>query len=133
MKIFPLLALAAAAAGCASDRKQLITFESDPPGARIFYGMGANEGFAGNKEYIGTTPCDWTATVDGAGHFKPSGVFVYSIFVPPAVVFVAEPPAGSTNLFPQRLVFHGGALIFTAADKAPGKLFFDLHKETVRK
>jgi len=118
----------AALCGCAPTM-QTIHFGSDPPGARIYWGNGANEDFAQPKGFLGETPFDWTVEVNGDHSFKAHGALVYSIFVPPAIIFEARPPAEATNLFVQRTVFHGGS-IATGADKAPERIFFDLHQAT---
>ncbi len=98
-------------------------------GARIYWGNGANEDFAQPKSFLGETPFDWTVELNGDHSFKAHGALVYSIFVPPAIVFEARPPAEATNLFVQRTIFHGGS-IATGADKAPERIFFDLHQAT---
>jgi len=118
----------AALCGCAPTM-QTIHFASAPPGARIYWGNCANEDFAQPKSFLGETPFDWTVEVNGDHSFKAHGALVYSIFVPPAIIFEARPPAEATNLFVQRTVFHGGS-IATGADKAPERIFFDLHQAT---
>ena len=116
----------ATSCGCAPTL-QVIHFGSDPPGARVYWGNGANEDFAQPKSFLGETPFDWTVELNGDHSFKAHGALVYSIFVPPAIVFEARPPAEATNLFAQRTIFHGGS-IATGADKAPERIFFDLHQ-----
>ncbi len=123
---FILLAVALCGAGCAAPRFP-IEFHSDPPGARVFYAQGSSEGAIAPPEFVGTTPCTWTTEGTGDGRFNPQRVSVKSDFVQPVVVFTAEPIRASTNLYPQRIVFHGPAL-FQPGDKIPQKLFFDLHK-----
>lgn len=126
-KPFALLLVAALFAGCAAP-KRTISIDSTPPGAKVFFAVGANEDFAKSaKQYIGTTPCTWTTELNGDGSFKMPGVLVYSMFVPPVAVFYAEPPSTSTNLFPQHQVFHGGTMA-TPSSKAPEALLFDLTK-----
>jgi len=118
----------AALCGCAPTL-QVIHFGSDPPGARVYWGMGANEDFGQPKSFLGETPFDWQFEVNGDHTFKAPGVFIYSAFVPPATVFEARPPGDATNLFVQRVVFHGGSFAHPP-DKAPDKMFFDLHQAT---
>ena len=119
--------LLAALAGCAAPPKHTIHFASDPAGARVYWGAGANEDFGQPKSFLGETPFDWEVDLNGDGSFKAPRAVVYSIFIPPAIVFEARPPAVATNLFVQRLVFHG-ASIAHGPDKAPEKIFFDLHQ-----
>lgn len=119
------------AVGCASapkDRKRTVKIDSDPPGARIFFGAGTNEGDAERKRsYIGTTPLTWITEGNDEGEFETKGALVYSVFVPGAAVFFAEPPANATNLFKKKQVFHGGGLV-NPPDKIPEGVFFDLTK-----
>jgi hypothetical protein len=126
-----LLIAAVFAAGCASVPPQRsIKIDSEPQGARVFFGMGPNEGDARKaRNYLGTTPLVWDVPpemIDDGKYFKPPGALVYSLVVPPAIVFFAEPPDG-TNLFPRNQVFHGGTP-FTPADQIPLGVFFDLRK-----
>jgi hypothetical protein len=117
-------------AGCASapPGNVNIRLESDPPGARVFFGAGPNEDSAdGAKQYLGVTPTNWSYQPNSDGTFKLPGALVYSVFVPPAAVFTAVPPDSSTNLFTKRQVYHGGT-VATPADKVPGAIFFDLKK-----
>ena len=105
----------------------VVHIESNPTGARIFFGVGANEDQAErSRSYIGTAPFDWIVEGRGNGEFKIDGAFVYSMVVPPAAVFMAEPTA--TNLFTKRQVFHTGTA-WTAGDKIPTGLFFDNTKQ----
>lgn len=126
MKNFPLFITILALAGCASGPAPKVNVESDPPGARVFYGQGANEDFGKARDYIGTTPFIWEPPHNG-DEWKVTGAVVYSIFVPPAVTIEAHPPEGSTNLFLQRIVFHGGTIVH-GADKIPSGIFFDMKK-----
>jgi hypothetical protein len=115
-------------AGCASGPPVNIRLESDPPGARVFFGMGPNEETAdGAKQYLGVTPTNWLCKPNRDGSFDLPGALVYSIVVPPVAVFTAVPPDGATNLFTKRQVYHGGT-IATPPDKVPGAIFFDLRK-----
>src|SRR5258708_5410420 len=126
-RIIPLL-LACIIAGCAGPKPKTVNIQSDPPGARIFFGTGPNEDFTkSSRQYIGTAPFVWTCQPKGDGSFNLQGALVYSIFVPPVAVFSADPPSGATNLFQKRQVFHGGT-IATPADKVPEGIFFDLTK-----
>jgi len=113
-------------AGCATtpDRPRSISFESDPPGAAIYYGAGANDKFAEPKSYLGTTPFAWSPELNGDGSFKLPGALVYSIFIPPVIVFEAR-LTGQTS----RQKFHGGT-IATGADKAPAKIMFKFAVDT---
>ena len=124
-KLLPLLCLA----GCSTAvPTRTINIESQPQGARVFVGIGANEDFAKKgRQFIGTTPFHWTTEVNSDGTFKLSGALVYSMFVPPVAVFTAEPPTGATNLFTKREIFHGGT-VATSPTKAPEGIFFDLTK-----
>jgi hypothetical protein len=115
--------------GCASPPPPSVRVESDPPGARVFFGQGANEDFASPKDYIGTTPFTWLPPHNGNGEFQITGAMVYSTFVPSAVIVEARPPAGSTNFFAQRVVYHGGTIAH-GADKIPAGIFFDLARPT---
>lgn len=115
--------------GCAPIIRQ-VNFDSEPRGARVFIGTGANEDIAkSGRSFLGVTPFKWSTEVDGDGRFKTekSGIPIYSDFVQRVVVFTAEPPSGSTNLFIKREVFHGTAL-FQPGNKAPEGIFFDLTK-----
>ena len=125
----PLLAISALLlAGCAAPPTRTIQIDSNPPGAKIFFAVGANEDFAnGAKQYLGTAPLAWTTECNGDGTFKLPGALVYSLFVPPVAVFTADPPAGQTNLFPHRLVYHGGT-VATPPTKIPSGIYFDLTK-----
>lgn len=115
---------------CASvDPTRTVHIDSEPHGARIFFGSGPQESDADKtRAFIGTTPLDYKIIGDGEGRFKSSGgALVYSMFVPGACVFTAEPPSSATNLFTKRQVFHSGG-IATPPDKIPEGLFFDLTK-----
>ena len=114
------------AAGCAAP-KYKISFESEPAGARVYYSIGPNEQ-ALKEEYIGQTPCTWELEGNGDRTFKMNaGIFVYSTFVPPVVVFRADPAEATPGLYSQREVYHG-ANIVRGNDRIPEKLFFDLRK-----
>jgi hypothetical protein len=121
-----LIGLVLLVAGCAAPRFSMM-IESEPAGARVFWSAGANEARATTRNYIGQTPCTWEGECEGDNTFKAPGISVYSSFVPGAVVIEAEPPSGTTNLFPQRQVFHT-SVHFHDGDKIPAKLFFDLAK-----
>ncbi len=118
-----LSALLCLAAGCAAPPKRVVNVESQPSGARVFFGAGANESAAQPKQYLGTTPFSWTPEQKGNGEFVLPGALVYSTFVPPAAVIEARWTNGAT----QRIIFHGGT-IATPADKIPPGLFFDAPK-----
>lgn len=127
--LFPVLLML----GCESmPPHRVIKFDSEPQGARVFIGMGPNEKDAEKaRNYLGTTPLEWSVQehlMDGDGeYFEPRGAFVYSMFVPRAVVFFADPPSGHTNLFPKRQVFHAETE-FRPGDRIPVGIFFDLTK-----
>lgn len=128
MKLSLLLVLLVSLVGCGTPPPApVVHIDSDPAGARVFFGQGANESFGSAKDYIGTTPFDWLPPHNGHNEFQITGALVYSIFVAPAVVVEAQPPAGSTNLFPQRVVFHGGTIAW-GADKIPKGIMFDMTK-----
>lgn len=118
--------------GCAAPTKT-IRFESEPQGARVFQVFGANEDIADGakgRNFLGVTPFQWTTEVEGDGTFKPKATEIplYSEFVQSVVVFVAEPPNGSTNLYPQREVFHVNAT-FQRGTPAPDGIFFQMDKQ----
>jgi hypothetical protein len=116
-------------AGCAAPTK-IIKFDSDPPGARVFVTSGDNEDIAkGGRNYIGQTPCQWTAQIDGDGtfHRDGSGIPFYSHFVQSVVVFTFDPPSGETNLFSHHEVFHL-TTAFQPGTKVPDGIYFDLRK-----
>jgi hypothetical protein len=126
-KLFPLAFLFVV--GCAAPTRT-INFNSQPQGAHVFFTTGANEDMAqSGRNFIGTTPFSWTTEVNGDGTFKTQGSAIpfYSDFVQSAVVFTAEPPAGSTNLFTKREVFHGNSA-WQHGNNAPQGVFFDLTK-----
>lgn len=126
-KLLPLFALTI---GCANPQ-HVIKIDSEPPGARVFFGSGPNEQSAEkSRSYLGKTPLEWTMTSDTGNYFMVSGAPVYSSFVPPAAVFFCDPPTGSTNLYPQKQVFHRPTP-FTAGDKVPQGVFFDLTKPAI--
>ncbi len=116
-------------AGCATAQPPVnIRIESDPPGARVFFGVGPNEQSADSgKQYLGVTPCTWSYQPNRDGTFKLPGALVYSIFVPPVAVFTAVPPNDGTNFFTKRQMYHGGT-VATPPDKVPAAIFFDLRK-----
>jgi hypothetical protein len=122
MRFSSFAVLAVACSGCAAPRFA-IPIDSEPPGARVFWSAGANEGMANVRNYIGQTPCTWFGERNGDGTFKASGIVVYSSFVQPVVVVTAEPPDGATNAQPKRQVFHLGAM-FQPGDKVPERLLF---------
>ena len=127
-RFLPLAALAALFAGCASPLPQkTVRIESDPPGARVFISTAVNATSAAlGKDYLGTTPCEWTTTTRRNGGFiLPEGPFG---FTPGVIIFSAEPPHGDTNLVSARQIFHGEAH-FIDEDKVPSGIFFDLHRK----
>jgi hypothetical protein len=110
--------------------KPVIKIDSEPRGARIFFGSGPNEKDAEKtRSYLGVTPLEWTVPDqdNDNGKFKIDGSLVYSLAVPPAAVFFAEPPSGKTNLLRGKQVFHSGTP-FVPGDKIPTGIFFDLTK-----
>lgn len=125
MKNLLFLLILAVGYGCGTPPKKTIRFESEPQGARVFFSTGINEDAAkGNKNFIGTTPFDWTTQVKGNGEFDNlPGAFMYSGFVQPVAVFTATLGTNS-----QTKVFHGGTT-FAPADKAPDGVFFDFSQQ----
>jgi hypothetical protein len=123
------LLLAIFLTACGTPPIKTVHIDSQPRGARVFFGAGAQESDAEKtRQFLGVTPFDWQTQGDGDGRFKNTGgVLIYSTFVPPAFVFFADPPSDATNLFAKRQVFHGGALV-TPPDKIPEGVFFDLTK-----
>jgi hypothetical protein len=124
-----ILVLPLILAACAApDLKRTVHIDSEPRGARIFFGVGPKESDAEKtRNFLGVTPLDWVTVADPNGGFPIKGALIYSTFVPGAAVFTAEPPSGQTNLFSKRQVFHGGGLI-NPPDKVPEGIFFDLTK-----
>jgi hypothetical protein len=118
VKTVPLLLLLLA--GCAAPAPRVIQFSSEPAGARVFYGVGANDKFAEPKTFLGICPFTWTPEQTGNGEFKLPGALVYSTFVPPVIIFEARWTNGATA----RESFHGGT-IATGADKIPTAIFFE--------
>jgi hypothetical protein len=117
--------------GCAAPTKT-IKFDSEPRGARVFLVYGANENIAEGakgRNFLGVTPFEWTTEIEGNGTFKVKAteIPIYSEFVQSVIVFVADPPSGATNLYPQREVFHTDAS-FQRGTPAPDGMFFDLTK-----
>lgn len=105
-----------------------IKIESDPSGARVYFGTGSNEGTAEKgREYVGTTPCVWACPIETDGTFKITRAGFYNTVIRPVAVFTAEPPSTATNLFIKKQIFHGVAH-FQDPDKVPRALFFDLTK-----
>src|SRR5688572_14950051 len=85
--------------GCAAPKIQ-IAFESDPPGARIFYSAAPNEKSATAQEYLGITPFTWEIEGDGDRTFDAPRIPVMSEFVRPVVIFTAKPSSNAPGLFP---------------------------------
>lgn len=107
-------------AGCATaPAPRQMRFDSDPPGARVFYGAGASQAAADLREYVGTAPCQWTPPQDAKGRFKAKGVAFYSSAVRPFIVFRADWTNGASRV----LVFRAGAA-FQAQDDIPASLLF---------
>lgn len=128
------LILAVLLSACATkDRSRTVHIDSDPRGARVFFGIGPNEDRADTaKQFLGVTPFDWKTEANDDGSFEWTGIFIYSAAVRPAAVFTAEPPSSATNLFPKRVVYHGPAW-FVPPDKIPEGIFFDLTKPEPKK
>ena len=100
--------------------RQSIRFESEPPGVRVFVGTGFNESNAVPKNFIGSTPCEFEPRQDKHGRFLIDGLFGYSKFVAPAIVFEARHTNGSSR----RVVYRGEAFK-RDADRIPAGIFFD--------
>lgn len=132
MKNFTVIAGVAILCGCSTPcPPKIIKIDSEPQGARVFLGLGANDSDAmKTRNYLGKTPLDWEVPADmieDCRYFQPKSVFIYSSMVPPATIFFADPPTGATNLFPKTQVFHTGTM-FTPSDPIPIGIFFDLTK-----
>jgi hypothetical protein len=112
--------IALALAGCAAPAPRSINFASEPAGARVFFGVGANDKFAEPKTFLGECPFTWTPEQTGNGEFKLPGALVYSTFIPPVIIFEAR----WTNGASARQSFHGGT-IATGAEKIPPGIFFE--------
>jgi hypothetical protein len=112
-----------------------IKIDSDPPGARVFFSMSPlprkekdkSEFSSREKDYIGLTPCSFILTGTRHGDFIMPKVAKVSKYVGGTADFIAEPPSGSTNLFPQVVSFRGKSA-YVAGDKIPSGIFFDMHK-----
>jgi hypothetical protein len=118
--------------GCAAPTKT-ISFDSEPRGARVFLTYGANEKIAEDakgRNFLGTTPFQWTTEIEGDGTFKPKGSEIpfYSDFVKGVVVFTAEPSSGSSNLYTRSQTYHINAS-FQPGTPVPEGIFFDLTKK----
>ncbi|MDR3459679.1 MAG: hypothetical protein P4N60_19800 [Verrucomicrobiae bacterium] len=109
-----------------SDRyTKSISVETDPPGMRIYFCISATETNAmAAREYVGASPCSVKVKVDSDGRFQNQ----ISSFKHPVAVFMAEPPALQTNLYPQKQAFPVPSLFHKAA-KAPDAVFFDMNKK----
>lgn len=129
-----LLLVALLTTACATpDRSRTVHIDSEPRGARVFFGIGPNEDRADTaKQFLGVTPFDWKTLANGDGSFEWPGIFIYSAAVRPAAVFTAEPPSSATNLLSKRVVYHGPAM-FVPPDKIPEGIFFDLTKADATK
>lgn len=122
MKTLWLLALVVLAAGCHTPPPvHTVRFESEPPGARVFFGAGANEHLAPAKSFLGTTPCSGDFVEGDDGGFEIPRIKFYSKFTPGVMVLEARLD-GVTN----RIVFRGGAKFHQPPDKIPPAVFFDL-------
>ena len=130
-QVTPAIVAVALLCGCKTCPPKIIKIDSEPQGARVFLGIGANEGDAlKTRNYLGTTPLDWQVPedmIDDCRYFEAKTVFLYSNFVSPAFTFFADPPATATNLFSKTQVFHTGTF-FTPADPIPVGIFFNLTK-----
>jgi len=116
-------------AGCASKPLRVVKIESEPSGARVFFGVGPDERTAiAAREFVGTTPCQFTPRQQNRhGEFDVEGIPVYSAFRQAVAMFMAEPPSGATNLFARSQVFHCET-VWKSADMVPSGVFFDLTK-----
>jgi len=75
--------LLAALVGCVAPPKHTIHFASDPAGASVYWGAGANEDFGQPKSFLGEIPFDSEVDLNGDGSFK----------APKAVAYVFGQPA----------------------------------------
>ena len=126
--LFYSIGFAALLAACASPERKVIRFESDPPGARVFYDFNAAGNQSEGQSYIGQTPCEGRFEIEGDGSFKLPRVPIYSDFKRPAITFTAKAPPGVTGSPSQQKTFYGPAL-FYPPDKAPEAVFFDFRRE----
>ena len=124
--------------GCASvSDVHHIKLDSDPEGARVFLILASTPKptdkireivqMDTGREYIGMTPCTVTFTGDGNGYFVTPKIAYVSTYVGGSATFTAEPPRGSTNLYPQTVSYRGNNR-YVEGDKIPRGIFFDLHK-----
>lgn len=120
MKLQVLLALTVLAAGCAAPPLRQIKFDSEPSGARVWCGIGANEKLAKPVQYVGQTPCEWAPPQDRDGKFIFKGIVGYSVFVPPVILFEARWTNGQIS----RVTFHGGTAV-KSRDDIPQAVFFE--------
>jgi hypothetical protein len=129
-----LVVAALAVVGCAhtptesapTKYTRVVKIETDPPGMRIYFGIAGTEARARDqREFVGTSPCSLTVPCDGDGRFENN----VSGFARPKAVFMAEPPAGATNLFAQNQIFAVPAM-FIRPPPIPKAVFFDMAKAT---
>ena len=129
MKKLLLLCLALAGCSTAPKSKPTIQVDSEPPGAKVFFGAGANTNRAAPKNFLGTTPFTWTPELDRDGRWDMPRISFYNNFGPQGVIVVeARPADDATNLFPQSVIFRGAAA-FRDSDPVPARIFFDLRKK----
>lgn len=132
-KMLTTLGLLAVLTACAADRTMEVTFNSDPPGQRVFLGYTTSEKKEYAKEFIGLTPCTNTVICGRSGTVVvQSKVSFKSSWVQPFMIFTCEPSHDATNLFPQKVVLRGEAH-FHDADVIPKSIFFDMYKNPVEK
>lgn len=128
MKSILLATIAAVLCGCASSKPYPVRLESDPPGARVFLSLGATAKQAGkNRSYLGQTPCTATITGDRHGYFLIPKIAYASDYVAGSATFIAEPPSGSVDQFPQSITYRGKTE-YVDGDKIPQAVFFDMRK-----
>lgn len=96
VKMHSLLLLALGLAGCTAPLSRTITITTEPPGARVFYGVGPTEGYAKPTGLIGTAPCTWSPPKDKQGRMQVPTMTVYSAFVPALLVLEAQWTNGAT-------------------------------------
>ena len=137
LAVISLLVIISLSIGCASVRDvHQVKLDSDPEGAHVFLTLSATPTPTGRireivqmdtgREYLGVTPCMVSFTGDGDGCFvTPKNRYV-STYVGGSATFTAEPPRGSTNLFPQSISYRGNNH-YVEGDRIPRGIFFDLH------
>lgn len=132
-----LVVIIALSVGCTCVRDvHQVKLDSDPEGAHVFLTLSSTPKptdkiraivqMDTGREYLGITPCTVSFTGDGHGYFATPKIQYVSTYVGGSATFTAEPPSGSTNLFPQSVTYRGNNH-YVEGDKIPRGIFFDLH------